>query len=82
MNIDNEVIETIEELKAFLQLVESGALGLDGVAGVALATTNTDGRPFVAVLGEKHQLLLGRWVSKHVYDHGKDIVRYGANRPH
>ena len=60
MNIDNHVIETIEELEAFLHLVESGALGLEGVTGVALATSNTDGRPFVAVLGEKHQLLLGR----------------------
>lgn len=82
MNIDSEVIETIEELKTFLQLVESGALGLEGVAGVALATTNSDGRPFVAVLGEQHQLLLGRWVSQHVYEHGKDIVRYGPNSTH
>lgn len=37
MNIDNHVIETIEELEAFLHLVESGALGLEGVTGVALA---------------------------------------------
>ncbi|MCV5333310.1 hypothetical protein OFD71_34075, partial [Escherichia coli] len=63
-------------------LVESGALGLEGVTGVALATTNTDGRPFVAVLGDKHQLLLGRWVSQHVYDNGKDIVRNGSARKH
>lgn len=56
MNIDNHVIESLEELEAFLHLVESGALGLEGVTGVALATTNTDGRPFVAVLGDKHQL--------------------------
>ncbi len=82
MNIDDQIIETIEELETFLKLVESGALGLEGVSGVALATTNSDGRPFVAVLGEQHQLLLGRWVSKHVYENGKDIVRYGSKRPH
>lgn len=82
MNIDNQVIETIEELETFLRLVESGSLGLEGVTGIALATTNSDGRPFVAVLGENHQLLLGRWVSKHVYDHGKDIVRNGPSRTH
>ncbi|CAH1525338.1 MULTISPECIES: hypothetical protein [Vibrio] len=82
MNIDNHVIETLEELEAFLHLIESGALGLEGVAGVALATTNTDGRPFVAVLDEKHQLVLGRWVSQHVYEHGKDIVRHGPQRKH
>ena len=78
MNIDNHVIETLEELEAFLHLIESGALGLEGVAGVALATTNTDGRPFVAVLDDKHQLVLGRWVSQH----GKDIVRHGSQRKH
>ncbi|EGQ8705643.1 hypothetical protein GKA85_25995, partial [Vibrio parahaemolyticus] len=55
---------------------------LEGVTGVALARTNTDGRPFVAVLGDKHQLLLGRWVSQHVYDNGKDIVRNGSARKH
>ncbi|EIA1493790.1 hypothetical protein [Vibrio parahaemolyticus] len=82
MNIDNHVIESLEELEAFLHLVESGALGLEGVTGVALATTNTDGRPFVVVLGDKHQLLLGRWVSQHVYDNGKDIVRNGSGRKH
>ncbi len=31
MNIDNQVIETLEELEAFLHLIESGALGLEGV---------------------------------------------------
>lgn len=29
MNIDNHVIETLEELEAFLHLIESGALGLE-----------------------------------------------------
>ncbi|MDF2153479.1 hypothetical protein [Vibrio sp. CAU 1672] len=82
MNIENEVIESLEELESFLLMVESGALGLNGVAGVALATTNTDGRPFVAVLGEQHQLLLGRWVSQYVYEHGKEMVRNGPQRKH
>lgn len=46
MNIDDQVIETIEDLEAFLHLVESGALGLEGVAGIALAKTNSDETPF------------------------------------
>ena len=82
MDIDNHIIETLEELEAFLHLIESGALGRDGVTGVALATTNSDRRPFVAVLDDKHQLVLGRWVSQHVYEHGKDIVRNGPQRKH
>ncbi|NVC94851.1 hypothetical protein FC650_14615 [Vibrio natriegens] len=82
MNIDDQMIETIEELEAFLHLVESGALGLEGVAGIALAKTNSDGRPFVAVLGDNHQLILGRWVSAYVYDNGKDIVQNGPRRTH
>ncbi|ALR18656.1 MULTISPECIES: hypothetical protein [Vibrio] len=82
MNIDDQVIETIEELEAFLHMVESGALGLEGVAGIALAKTNSDGRPFVAVLGDNHQLILGRWVSAHVYENGKDIVQNGPRRTH
>ncbi|GAL31075.1 hypothetical protein JCM19239_4172 [Vibrio variabilis] len=80
MNIDNEVIETLEELEQFLILLESGALGLQGVAGVALATSNSDGRPFVAVLSDSHELILGRWVSQDVYEHGKDLVRNGPKR--
>lgn len=80
MNIDNEVIETLEELEQFLILLESGALGLQGVAGVALATSNSDGRPFVAVLSDSHELILGRWVSQDVYENGKDLVRNGPKR--
>ncbi|USD63290.1 MULTISPECIES: hypothetical protein [Vibrio] len=80
MNIDNEVIETLEELEQFLILLESGALGLQGVAGVALATSNSDGRPFVAVLSDNHELILGRWVSQDVYENGKDLVRNGPKR--
>lgn len=79
---DNEVIETLAELEAFLTLVENGGLGLTNVQGVALATNNSDGRPFIAVLDDKHQLLLGRWVSLDVYENGKDMVRYGVKKKH
>ncbi|OAN13103.1 hypothetical protein A3K86_15680 [Photobacterium jeanii] len=80
MNIGNEVIETLDELESFLTSVEDGGLGLTNVAGVAMATSNADGRPFVAVLDDKHQLLLGRWVSQDVYENGKDLVRTGPKR--
>ena len=63
---DNDIIETLSELEAFLLLVENGGLGLTNVEGVALATNNSNGRPFIAVLDDKHQLLLGRWVSQDV----------------
>lgn len=79
---DNDVIETLDELETFLRLVENGGLGLENVAGVALATNNSDGRPFVAVLDDNHQLLLGRYVSSDVYENGKDMVRYGTKKPH
>ncbi|MAD90462.1 MAG: hypothetical protein CMK64_12215 [Pseudoalteromonas sp.] len=77
---ENDIIETLEELEAFLLLVENGGLGLTNVEGVALATNNSNGRPFVAVLDDKHQLLLGRWVSQDVYENGKDMVRYGVKK--
>lgn len=79
---DNDIITTLEELEAFLLLVENGGLGLTNVEGVALATNNSNGRPFVAVLDDKHQLLLGRWVSQDVFENGKDMVRYGAKKRH
>ncbi|SBS34454.1 hypothetical protein MSP8887_02155 [Marinomonas spartinae] len=79
---DNEVIETLEELEAFLRLVESGGLALDNAAGVALATNNANGRPFVAVLDDNQQLVLGRWVTNEVFENGKDMVRYGIKKPH
>jgi len=79
---DNDVIETLDELEAFLRAVETGGLGLANVEGVALATNNTNGRPFVAVLDDKQQLLLGRWVSDDVYNNGKDMVRYGTKKVH
>ncbi|WP_417503786.1 hypothetical protein [Marinomonas gallaica] len=77
---DDTVIETLDELEAFLISVENGGLGLNNVAGVALATNNADGRPFVAVLDDKHQLLMGRWVIQDVFDNGKDRVRRGPTK--
>ncbi|WP_105169092.1 hypothetical protein [Pseudoalteromonas sp. T1lg23B] len=77
---DNKVIDTLEELESFLRLVDSGGLGLTNAAGVALATNNSDGRPFIAVLDDNHQLLLGRWVSQEVFDNGKDLVRSGPKK--
>lgn len=79
---DNEVIETLDELETFLRLVEVGGLGLDNVSGVALATNNANGRPFVAVLDDNQQLVLGRWVTSDVFENGKDMVRYGTKKPH
>ncbi|RJG51319.1 hypothetical protein [Motilimonas pumila] len=79
---DPNVIDSLEELETFLLIVESGSLKLQDVAGIALAVNNADGKPFVAVLDSKHQLLLGRWVSQHVYDNGKDLVRNGPSRQH
>lgn len=82
MNNDLPIIETLDELEQFLISVESGSLGLNGVAGIALATSNADGRPFVAVLDDNHQLLLYRWVSQEVYENGKDLVRNGPSKKH
>lgn len=79
---DNHVIESLDELETFLRLIETGALGLDNVSGIALATNNANGRPFVAVLDDNQQLLLGRWVSQEVFENGKDMVRYGTKKPH
>lgn len=79
---DNEVIETLDELEAFLLVIENGGLGLNNVGGIALATNNTNGRPFVAVLDDNHKLLLGRWVTQDVFENGKDLVRKGPNKIH
>ncbi|MFY8275401.1 hypothetical protein AAEU32_14850 [Pseudoalteromonas sp. SSDWG2] len=79
---DNEIIESLEALEEFLRLVESGALGLKNAAGIALATNNADGRPFVAVLDDNHQLLYGRWVSQDVYENGKEMIQRGPQKKH
>ncbi|MFA0084744.1 hypothetical protein [Vibrio sp. 10N.261.51.F12] len=80
MNSENEVIENLDDLEAFLLSVENGGLGLEGVAGVGMATNNSDGRHFVAVFNEKQQLLLARWVTDNVFETGKDLVRNGPKR--
>lgn len=79
---DDKVIETLDELETFLRLLEAGGLGLNNVAGVALATNKSNGRPFVAVLDDNQQLILGRWVTAEVFEKGKDMVRYGTKKPH
>ncbi len=79
---DDKVIDNLDDLEAFLISVESGLLGLQNVAGVAMATQNSTGRHFVAVLDDKHQLLLGNWVTEEVFNTGQDLVRNGPKRPH
>ncbi|MCF2856676.1 hypothetical protein L1286_04295 [Pseudoalteromonas sp. SMS1] len=79
---DKEEIRTLDELESFLTLVENGGMGLENVAGIALATNNSNGRPFVAVLDDNHQLLLGRWVTQEVFENGKEIVRVGPKKRH
>ena len=79
MNNNAEIISTLTELENFLKLVENGGLGLTNIEGVALATNNKDGRRFVAVLDDKHQLLLSRWVTEEVFQTGQDLVRNGTN---
>ncbi|MEJ6079622.1 hypothetical protein MT391_13955 [Vibrio sp. 1-Bac 57] len=79
MNNNAEIISTLTELENFLKLVENGGLGLTNIEGLALATNNKDGRRFVAVLDDKHQLLLSRWVTEEVFQTGQDLVRNGTN---
>ncbi len=80
MNNETDIIDNLQDLETFLIAVENGGLGLKDVAGVALATNNSDGRPFVAVLDDNHQLLLARWVTQDVFDNGKDLVRNGPKK--
>jgi hypothetical protein len=75
------MITDLETLREFLISVESGGLGLTNVAGIAMATNNKDGRRFVAVLDDKQQLLLSRWVTEEVFQTGQDLVRNGPNHP-
>ncbi|UPQ90114.1 hypothetical protein [Vibrio sinaloensis] len=79
---DDRIIADLQELEAFLVAVESGALGLNNAAGVVLATSNSDGRRFVAVLDDNNQLILGRWVTEEVFQTGQDLVRHGPKRKH
>ncbi|CAK4075511.1 hypothetical protein OH458_14500 [Vibrio sp. MarTm2] len=79
---DNKVIDNLKDLETFLLSVESGVLGLQNVAGVALATQNSTGRHFVAVLDDNHQLLLGHWVTEEIFKTGQDMVRHGPRKSH
>ncbi|MCW8346048.1 hypothetical protein MD535_08510 [Vibrio sp. ZSDZ65] len=80
MKTDNDIIDTLESLEQFLLSVENGGLGLEGVAGVGMATNNSDGRHFVAVFNDKQQLLLARWISDEIFETGKELVRTGPKR--
>ncbi|MCE4935762.1 hypothetical protein [Aliivibrio fischeri] len=80
MNNDADIITNLEDLETFLISIENGGFGLTNVAGIALATSNKDGRRFVAVLDDKHQLLLSRWVTEEVFQTGQDLVRKGPSR--
>ncbi|OED51218.1 hypothetical protein BEI46_07055 [Aliivibrio fischeri] len=79
-NNDADIITNLEDLETFLISIENGGFGLTNVAGIALATSNKDGRRFVAVLDDKHQLLLSRWVTEEVFQTGQDLVRNGPSR--
>ncbi|MDD1780310.1 hypothetical protein LRP49_03760 [Enterovibrio sp. ZSDZ35] len=80
MNNELDIIDSLEELEAFLISIENGGLGLKDVAGVALARNNTDGRPFVAVLDDKHQLILARWLTPEIAETGKDMIQNGPKK--
>jgi hypothetical protein len=82
MNNEHDVIDNLEELERFLLSIENGGLGLKDVAGVGMATNNTDGRHFVAVFDNNQKLILARWVTQHVYENGKELVRNGSQRKH
>lgn len=79
---DDRIISDLDELEAFLVTIESGSLGLNNAAGIVMATNNSDGRRFVAVLDDNHQLLLGRWVTEEVFQTGQEMVKNGTNRSH
>jgi hypothetical protein len=79
MNNETDTITNLIELETFLTAVESGGLGLTNVTGVAMATNNKDGRRFVAVLDDKQQLLLSRWITEEVFQTGQDRVRNGPS---
>nr|WP_086939379.1 hypothetical protein [Thaumasiovibrio occultus] len=80
MNNDPSIIDNLADLEQFLLAVEKGGFGLQNAAGVAMATSNVDGRRFVAVLDDKHQLLLSRWVTEEVFQTGQDLVRKGVRK--
>ncbi|MCJ8351494.1 hypothetical protein [Moritella sp.] len=82
MNNELDIIDNLAELKRFLLSVELGGLGLQGVAGIGMATNNKDGRHFIAVFDDNQKLLLSRYVTDDVYENGKDMVRNGVQKKH
>ena len=82
MNNDQNVIDNLDDLRRFLVSVETGGIGLEGVAGVGMATNIADGRHFVAVFDNDQKLLHARWVSDEVYENGKEMVRDGVMGKH
>ena len=82
MNNEYDVIDNLAELERFLLSVENGGLGLQGVAGVGMATNTKDGRHFVAVFDDNQSLLLARYVTDEVYENGKEMVRNGVQTKH
>ena len=82
MNNALDVIDNLEELARFLLSVEKGGMGLEGVAGVGMATNNAYGRHFVAVFDDNNKLLHARWITQEVFDTGKEMVRNGVKAKH
>ncbi|MGF1688082.1 hypothetical protein L4C36_15540 [Photobacterium japonica] len=80
MNNELDIIDNLEELARFLDSIEKGGLGLQDIEGIGMATNNADGRHFVAAFNNKHEVLLARWVTKDVFEQGKDLVRGVAQR--
>ncbi|MGF1754256.1 hypothetical protein L4C33_11730 [Vibrio makurazakiensis] len=80
MNNELDIIDNLQDLEQFLIDIENGGFGLQGVEGIGMATNNSDGRHFVAVFDSSNKLLLGRWITKEVFETGKDLVRNGPNR--
>ncbi|MBE0357897.1 hypothetical protein [Pseudoalteromonas aliena] len=82
MNNEKNIIDNLSDLESFLLKVESGSLGLKGVAGVGMATNNNDGSRFVAVFDDQQKLLLARTITEDVFQMGHDLVRNGVTRKH
>lgn len=80
MNNDSSVIDNLKDLEKFLIDIENGGLGLEGVAGIGMATNNADGRHFVAVFDSANKLLLARWVTQEIFETGKEMVRNGPKK--
>lgn len=82
MNNEHDVIDNLKDLEKFLLSVENGGIGLEGVAGVGMATNNADGRHFIAVFDNNNKLLHARWITQEIFDTGKDMVRNGVQKKH